>query len=87
MNSMGFYSFCPGDSRYAIGRPIFDEVEIKLENGRTFTVIAENNSVENKYVQKAAMNGVTLTEPWFSHDDIMSGGTLVLRMGAEPPKL
>ena len=86
MNAMGFYSFCPGDPRYMIGRPIFDKVTVKLENGKKFTVIAENNSVENKYVQSASMNGEVLSEPWFTHEDIMNGGTLVLAMGAQPPK-
>jgi len=83
MNAMGFYSFCPGDPRYAIGRPLFDRVTIKLENGRTFTVAVENNAPQNKYVQSAAMNGKTLAEPWFTHADLMAGGTLTLRMGAE----
>jgi predicted alpha-1,2-mannosidase len=80
MNAMGFYSFCPGDPRYMIGRPLFDRVTIKLENGRTFKVIAYNNSVHNKFVRRALINGKELADPWFIHDDIMQGATLELYM-------
>lgn len=85
MNAMGFYSFCPGDTRYFIGRPLFDRVTINLENGKTFTVVAKNNSVENKYVQSASINGKPLAKPWFSHEDLMAGATLTLTMGPNVP--
>jgi putative alpha-1,2-mannosidase len=30
------------------------------------------------------MNGKALDIPWFSHDDLINGGTLVLEMGEKP---
>lgn len=84
LNAMGFYSFCPGAPRYAIGRPLFDRVRITLENGKVFTIIVENNAPENVYVQTQRMNGQPLAEPWFTHDDIVAGRTLTLRMGSTP---
>ena len=81
LNAMGFYSFCPGDTNYSIGRPLFDEVKIKLPNNSSFTVIAKNNSSKNKYIQSAKLNGKPMNKPFFSHDDILKGGILEFEMG------
>ncbi|WP_319589309.1 GH92 family glycosyl hydrolase [uncultured Draconibacterium sp.] len=86
LNAMGFYSFCPGEPIYSIGRPVFDKVEINLPNGKVFTVIAKNNNAENLYIQSAKLNGEVLSEAFFTHDDILYGGTLEFEMGAEPNK-
>jgi predicted alpha-1,2-mannosidase len=80
LNSMGFYSYCPGVPYYSIGRPLFDEVKINLENGKTFTIRVANNSPENKYVQSAKLNGKDLECLFFSHKDLMNGGTLEITM-------
>ena len=80
LNSMGFYSFCPGKPVYEIGRPLFDKVTIHLENGNDFVIRALNNGKENKFVRSMELNGEILTEPRFSHFDLMRGGELVLKM-------
>ncbi len=82
LNSMGFYPVCPGDPRYSIGRPSFDRVELDL-SGQTFTIIAENLSEENPYVQEVLLNGEKLAQPFISHTDIASGSTLTFIMGSE----
>ncbi len=81
LNAMGFYSFCPGEPIYSIGRPVFDKVEIKLPNGKVFTVIAKNNSLTNLYLQSAKLNGEPLTKAFFSHKGIINGGILEFEMG------
>ena len=83
---MGFYPVTPGIPEYAVGSPVFDRIVIHLENGRTFTVVAENNSGNNLYIQTASLNGRPLERPFISHSDIMDGGSLVLKMGARPNK-
>ena len=60
----------------------FDEVD----KAKTFEIIAQNCDDENKYIQSATLNGKTWNKPWFSHDDIKDGGTLVLVMGNHPNK-
>jgi predicted alpha-1,2-mannosidase len=86
LNSMGFYSYCPGIPEYSIGRPVFDEVTINLKNGKTFTVKALNNSKENKYLKSAKLNGQVLDRPFFAHSDLMRGGVLELEMSAQAGK-
>lgn len=85
-SSMGFYPLTPGKPLYTIGSPLFSKVTINLPEGRQFTMIAHNCSVINKYIQSAKMNGRSLNTPWFTHVQLMEGGTLELEMGPKPNK-
>lgn len=84
--SIGFYPVTPGLPIYVIGTPFFENVKIKLENGKTFEVQSHNYSSENKYIQSASLNGKEWTKSWFSHDDLMQGGKLEFVMGKYPNK-
>ncbi|MBV4355906.1 GH92 family glycosyl hydrolase [Pinibacter aurantiacus] len=86
LSSMGFYPVTPGIPVYTIGSPVFSKVVIHLENGKDFTVVAHNCSDVNKYIQSARMNGKELNTPWFTHEQIMNGGTLELEMDSKPNK-
>ena len=81
---MGFYPVTPGIPIYNIGSPVFNRISIHLPNGKTFVVIAKHNSAENKYIQSAALNGVPRGKPWFTHNELLRGGTLELVMGNQP---
>lgn len=81
---MGFYPVTPGIPAYTIGSPSFNRVTINLPGGKKFKIIAEKWSKENKYIQKASLNGKELNTPWFSHEDLIKGGTLILKMGPLP---
>ena len=81
LNAMGFYQVCPGKPVYSIGRPLFNKATVNLKDGKKFTVIAKNNSRENKYIQSMVLNGKPLDKPFFTHQDIVDGGTLELTMG------
>lgn len=83
---MGFYPVTPGIPVYYIGSPVFSKTSVKLKNGKTFTVVARNNSSTAKYIQSAKLNGVNWDKPMFNHSDILEGGTLELVMGESPNK-
>jgi putative alpha-1,2-mannosidase len=85
-SAMGFYPVTPGLPVYTIGSPVFSKVTIRLENGKTFTLIAHNCSEKNKYIQSARMNGMELRSPWFTHRQLLNGGVLELNMGPKPNK-
>jgi predicted alpha-1,2-mannosidase len=90
-SAMGFYPMNPASGVYVIGSPMVDKATIHLDpkfykNGKDFTIIAENNSPKNVYVQSATLNGKPLTRSWFSHEELAAGGELVLKMGPEPNK-
>jgi putative alpha-1,2-mannosidase len=80
-SQMGFYPVTPGIPVYTIGSPFFEKITMELSNGKRFTIIAKNCSEKNKYIQSANLNGRPWSQCWFSHDDIMKGGTLELMMG------
>ncbi len=86
LNAMGFYQVCPGNPIYSIGRPLFDQVTLNLENGNKFVIEAKNNTKENKYIQSITLNGTQLDKPFFNHSDLMNGGKLVVEMGNTPIK-
>lgn len=84
MSSMGLYSVSPGDSKYTIGRPLFDKVTINLENGNKFLIECENNSSKNKYIQSVKLNGKNLKKPFIDHQSIIKGGKLSFVMDKSP---
>ncbi len=83
---MGFYPVTPGSPTYNIGSPTFNEVSVRLGNGKIFEIIAQNNSPENKFIQSATLNGKEWNKPWFNHSDIENGGKLILMMGGKANK-
>jgi predicted alpha-1,2-mannosidase len=85
-SSMGFYPVTPGLPIYTIGSPLFSKVTIDLPNKKQFRLTANKCSVVNKYIQSAKLNGKLLSTPWFTHDQLISGGHLELEMGPTPNK-
>ena len=84
LSAMGFYPVCPGSPVYEIGSPIFTRTDLRMGNGKVFSIVAHGASAQNKYIQSATLNGQPLLKPWFRHADIANGGTLVLEMGDHP---
>jgi predicted alpha-1,2-mannosidase len=86
--AIGLHQVCPGHLRYEITSPVFNEVEIQLDNkytsGNTFMIKANNNSSENIYIQSAKLNGESLNRCYINHDEISAGGTLELEMVSNP---
>lgn len=84
LSAMGFYQECPGLPSYTIGSPLFTRIVIHQDNGKSFTILARGNSVQNIFVQSATLNGKPLPQLQFSHHDIVSGATLMLQMDDKP---
>lgn len=84
LSAMGFYPVCPGSPVYEIGSPVFTKTVIHMGNGKDFTILADHASAQNKYIQRATLNGKPLDKPWFWHADIANGGTLILEMDDHP---
>ncbi len=85
-STLGFYPVAPGSPLYQLGSPAINKAAIKLENGNSFTIEANNQSDKNVYVQKVLLNGKQLEQPVISHDDVMKGGSLVFFMSDKPRK-
>ncbi len=83
LSSLGFYQVEPGSGRYWFGTPLFDKAEINVEGGK-FTILANNNSERNRYIQSVSLNGKVYEKGYLDHKDIAAGGELIIEMGAEP---
>ena len=82
-SSLGFYPVTPGSNEYIVGGPLFEKATINLENGKSFTLEAKNQSEENKYIKSATLNGDSYPYSYIKHQDIVNGGSLVFEMTNE----
>ncbi len=83
LSAMGFYEVEPAGGRYWFGSPLFDRVEIAVPGG-TLTIVAQDNSAENRYIQRVRLNGQPYEKPYIDHAALMAGGELLFEMGPEP---
>ena len=86
LSSVALYQVDPVGGRFVIGSPLFDKATVNVGAGKTFTVVAKNNSDRNIYVQSARLNGKALKNSYIEFNDIRHGGTLELVMGPKPSK-
>lgn len=82
ISAMGLYEAEPASGRYCFGSPIIDRAEIDVPGG-VFTIIAENNSPENKYIESVTLNGKPYDKSYIDYSDIVAGGELRFKMTAE----
>ncbi len=85
-NALGFYPVAPGSNQYSIGSPSIQHAILNHENGNVLTIDVKNQSDKNVYVQKIEVNGIALKRLYFTHDEIMKGGTITFYMSAKPKK-
>jgi predicted alpha-1,2-mannosidase len=83
-SSLGFYPVAPGGDQYSLGSPAIKTAVLKLENGKTLIIEAQNQSEKNVYVEKVALNGREITRKFITHAEIMNGGKLVFVMSGKP---
>ncbi len=84
--ALGFYPISPGSLTYDLGSPLVKRAELNLENGKTFTVLATNQSPDHVYVSKVLLNGAPLKRHYITHEEIMGGGVLEFVMSKKPGK-
>ncbi|WP_440315387.1 GH92 family glycosyl hydrolase [Leyella stercorea] len=80
LSAMGFYPVNPVSGEYVFGAPQMPKIVLHLPEGKTFTVVADGISAENKYVDYILLNGKKYNKTSISHNTIMQGGTLVYKM-------
>lgn len=82
-SSLGFYPVCPGSNQFALTAPQFPKAVVRLANGRTLTVTA-NNPRRNTYIASVTLDGVPVTENFITYEQLMQGGELHFELRAEP---
>ncbi len=82
-SSVGFFPNA-GQDLYLITSPHYTHTVIRLGNGKTIDIRANNLSAENRYIQKVSVNGKPYCSAMFTHDLIENGAQFVFEMGSTP---
>ncbi|WP_313514248.1 GH92 family glycosyl hydrolase [Sphingobacterium sp.] len=81
---MGLYPASPVNGEYVFGSPALDKSEISMPNGKTFSIIAKNNSKKNIYIKSITLNGKPYKKTYITHNEMLKGGTLEFQMTDVP---
>ena len=69
---------------YILTSPLFKKFCLKMDNGKTLTVSAPNNSAENIYIQSCKLNGKAYEKRYITYDLLREGGELYFELGPAP---
>jgi predicted alpha-1,2-mannosidase len=84
--ALGFYPVAPGSTDYALTSTSIKSATIHLPEGKQFNMVVKNQAINNVYIQSISLNGIPLLKPFITHEQIVSGGMLEVKMGAKPNK-
>lgn len=83
-SALGFYPVAPASGRYELGSPLIKTAVLHLENDKTLTIEAKNQSDTNVYVSNITLNGKPLKRNYLTYADLTSGGKVVFYMDDKP---
>lgn len=86
LSSLGIYSVCPGSNEFALTSPLFEKAVVKLANGKTLTILA-NNPKKNVYISKVELNGEPIDTNYITYSQLMGGGELRFILSDKPDKI
>lgn len=100
LSTMGLYQLSPGSEDFVLGSPRFAKITVDIsdiatgatgsavgnEEPKTLTIIANNQSPDNVFVQAVYFDGVLVdtSSNTIPYKTLAAGGTLTFDMGAEP---
>lgn len=84
--ALGFYPVAPGSTDYAITSASVKSATIHFSQGNQFKIVVKNQASNNVYIQTISLNGIPLLKPFITHEQLVSGGILEVKMGSKPNK-
>ena len=84
--ALGFYPVAPGSTDYAITSASVKSATIHFSQGKQFKIVVKNQANNNVYIQTISLNGIPLLKPFITHEQLVSGGILEVKMGSKPNK-
>ena len=82
-SSLGFYPVCPGSTEFALTAPQFPKAVVRLANGRTLTVTADNPR-RSVYIASVTLDGKPIDRNYITYDELMQGGELHFALRPRP---
>lgn len=83
-SAMGFYPVCPGSGQYAVGTPLFKNLEVDLSNGKKICIKAPKNSKEAYYVKSMKVDGKLNTTNYLTLKQLQDGADVYFEMSETP---
>ncbi|MGE5681289.1 MAG: GH92 family glycosyl hydrolase [Bacillota bacterium] len=84
-SSMGFYPFCPGDSKYQAAFPLFDKITINLNKnfytGSHIVIKTEDNNPDNTRIESIKFNGIPVKNYAIDHLEMVKGSEIIFELG------
>lgn len=82
--ALGLFPGCPGHPSFVLGSPLFEDIRIKLPQGKTLRLRAPGNSPSHVYANMVERNGHRHEKLWIDYADVMKGGELRFAMSDRP---
>ncbi len=80
-SQLGLYPVSLADARYVLGSPVFDKATLALVPGGPPLVIrAQRGSPDAMVLKGATLDGVPVTTPWVTHEQLLGARELVLTL-------
>lgn len=83
--SMGLFPACVGHPVYYLNAPLFENIEIDFGD-KTFEIAVEDYDKNHKYIEKVILNNKQIKRNYLYHDEIISGGKLIIYTSDKPNK-
>lgn len=77
-STIGLYPLVVGEPWYEITSPFFDNITIKLDNGKKFNIKVKNRKSPDDVIKQVTFNKQPLTDFRIDHNELIKGGTLEL---------
>ncbi|TDE15663.1 glycoside hydrolase domain-containing protein [Dyadobacter psychrotolerans] len=83
LTAMGIQQPLVGEPVYYLNVPLFEKVSIRLPNGK-LEISVPGFSDLKQYIRRVILNGKDLNRIWLTHQEIMTGGKLVIEATDKP---
>ena len=84
LSALGLYPVDPVSGIYVFGAPLFERAELQVGEGRRLIIEAPGNGPGTPFIQSVQWNGKGHSQAWIAHRQLIDGGRLTFRMGAQP---
>ncbi len=88
LSALGIYPAVPGTETWALTSPVFERVEIALDDeyypGGDLLITAPGTSDASRYIQGVTLSGEPLDRSYITGDDIRAGAEIAFEVGAAP---
>ncbi len=91
LSAFGFAQVCPGDDKYYVNTPLFENIKIALDKKYHSCAVSESLEIrcdkdpdKFPYISKMSLNGKEIGRPYLTFAEITAGGVLSFELSDTP---